>query len=117
MAPCFSCGPRPSPAFPLPWRSPPQPIAHHFPARGAVLLCPSGCPHIPSPSPLPRTDLPSLSLNAQPPPAPSASVCGVQAGGADDLCSSHSALPSSVQLLCFSPRLRGPSGSADLQLP
>ena len=28
MAPCLSCGPRPSPGFPLPWHSTPQPIAH-----------------------------------------------------------------------------------------
>lgn len=68
MVPCFSCGPRPPPRFPLPWHSTPQTVAHHSPAHGTLLLCPSGCPHTANPSPLLRTDLQSLSLNAQSPP-------------------------------------------------
>ena len=44
-----------------------------------------------------------------PRPCPSISGSGVWISGADDLRSSHSALPSPVQLLCFSWWLWGPS--------
>ena len=68
MAPCFSCGPRCPPRFPLSWRSTPQPTAQCLPAQGTTLLSLSGCPHTASPSPLPGTDLWSLSLSSQPLP-------------------------------------------------
>ena len=68
MVPCLSCGSGPSPRFPLPWHSPTQPMAYQSPACGALLLSPSCCPHIAIPSPLPGTDLWSLSLSSQPPP-------------------------------------------------
>ena len=65
MAPCLSWGPRPSPVFPLQSHSNPQPIAHHSPACGALLLSPLSCLHTANPSPLPGTDHQSLSLSAQ----------------------------------------------------
>ena len=37
MVPCLSCGSRPSPRFPLPWCSPPQPVAYCNSACGALL--------------------------------------------------------------------------------
>ena len=55
MAPCFSCGLRPSPGFLLPCHSTPQPIAHCSSTLGTLLLSLSGCPHRAKPSPLPRT--------------------------------------------------------------
>ena len=67
-APCFSYTPRPPPGFPLPWRFAPQPVAHSSPACGTLLISPSGCLHTANHSPLPGTDLWSLSLSAQPPP-------------------------------------------------
>ena len=66
-APCFTCGPRPPLRFPLPSRPTPQPVAHHPPARSALLPSPSGCPHTAKPSPLPGTDLRSLHPSARPP--------------------------------------------------
>ena len=60
MAPCFSCRPSPPPGFPQ-LCSTPQSAAH-------CSLAPSGCLHTANPSPLPGTDLWSLSLSAQPPP-------------------------------------------------
>ena len=68
MVPCLCCGPRPSPGFPLLWHSTPQLVAHHSPTHGTVLLNPLGCPHTANSSPLPGTDLWSLSLSVQPPP-------------------------------------------------
>ena len=68
MAPCLSCRSGSSPVFSLPWRSPPQPVAYHFPTGGTLLLSSSGCPHRASPSPLLGTDLQSLSLSTQAPP-------------------------------------------------
>ena len=68
MAPCFSCGPRPPPRFALLWCSNSQPIAHHSQINGTLLLSSSGCPHTASPSPLPGTDL--CSLSQHPAPAP-----------------------------------------------
>ena len=65
MAPCFSCGPKPSPGFALPWCSIPLPIENHSPAHGTALLSPLGCPHTANPNPFPGTDLRSLSLSAQ----------------------------------------------------
>ena len=53
MVPCFSCEPRPAPGFPV--------VVHHSPDL-------SGCLCTANPNPLPRTDLQSLSLSAQPPP-------------------------------------------------
>ena len=46
----------------------PSAVALCSPAHGAPLPGPSGCPHAVGPSPLPGTDLWSLSLRAQPPP-------------------------------------------------
>ena len=89
----FSCVPRPPPRFPWQWCYAPQ--------LGTPLPSPSGSLHSANPSPLPRTKFQSLSLSAS--PCPSISCCGVQGGGADGLCSSHSALASSVQLMGFSP--------------
>ena len=68
MASCLSCGPGPSPRFPLPWHSLPQPMVYHSPASGTLLLSPSGCSHTASPSPLPGIDFWSLCLSAQPLP-------------------------------------------------
>ena len=42
------------------------------------------------------------TLVSAPSPNPSISGCGDWGSGTDDLCGSHIALPSSVQLLCFS---------------
>ena len=111
LLPCFSCQPRPSPWFPLPWHSTPQPIAHHFPVHGTSLLSPLGCSHTANPSPLPRTDLVSLSISTQPPPKHPRLWCLGQ--WCRYLCGSHSTL-SSFQLLCFSWQLWGPSILADL---
>ena len=91
VAPCFFCRPRPPPEFPQLSHSTPQPI---------LLPRPSGCVHIANLSLLPRTDLQWLSLSAQ--PLPKHPSCGVWGGGTDGLCSSLSALPFSVQLLCSS---------------
>ena len=55
MVPCFSCGPRPSPRFPLLWCSTPQPVARHSPTHGTVLLSPLGCPHTANSIPFPGT--------------------------------------------------------------
>ena len=88
--------------------------AYGIPAYGTLLLSPSGCLHTASPCPLLGTDLWSLSLSAQ--PLLSLSGFGVQGSDADYLCSSRSALPSSVQLLCFSQHLCSPSISADLPI-
>ena len=82
MAPCFFCRPRPSPGFPLPWRSTPQPIAHRSPPHGTLLLSLSSYLHKANSSPLPGTDLQSLSLSAQ--PLPEHIGCGVWGHGADD---------------------------------
>ena len=59
MAPFFSYGPRPASQFPWLWYSALQPLVH-------CSLSPSGCLHTANPSPLPRTDLWSPSLSAQP---------------------------------------------------
>ena len=67
---------RPSPGFPLPWCSTPQPVAHCSPAQGTALLSPLGSPHTANPSPLPRPDLQSLSFSAK--THLSISGCGVQ---------------------------------------
>ena len=74
-----------------------------FTSPWAPLPSPSACLHTANPSPLPRTDLQNLSLSTQPPPE----HLGLWFLGrwCNVLCSSHNALPSSVQLLCFSPRL------------
>ena len=69
----------------------------------ALLLSPSASLHTINPSPFPRTYLQSLILIAQ--SMPSISGCGVWGNGTDGLCGSLSTLPSSVQLLCFSPGL------------
>ena len=61
MAPCFSCRPRPPPSFPQLWCSTPQPL-------GLRSLAPSVYLCTPSPSPLPGSDLCSLSLSTHPPP-------------------------------------------------
>ena len=73
MVPSLSCGSRP-PGFSLLWCSPPQPMSYRPLAHGAQLFSPSGCPHTASPSPLPGTDLWSLSLSAQPPAQASQAV-------------------------------------------
>ena len=65
MAPCLSCGSRPSPLL---WFSTPQPVAYRFPTHGSLLLSPLGGLYTTNPSPFPGTDLWSLSLSAQPPP-------------------------------------------------
>lgn len=80
----------PSPGFPLPWHSSPQPVLH---SCLALRLSPHA-----SLSPLPRTPLWSQSLSTQPLSAHLWLGCP----GQWFRCSSHSALPSSVQLLCFS---------------
>ena len=59
---------------------------------------PSGCLHTANPSSLELTSGPWVSV---PSPCLTLSGCGVCGGGSDDLCGSHSALPSSVQLLRF----------------
>ena len=46
----------------------PSAVALHSPAHGILLPSPSGCFHIANHSPLPGTDLQSLSLSVQPPP-------------------------------------------------
>ena len=63
-------------------------------AYGTLLPRPSGC-LLPANPGLPRPDLQSLSLRAQPPPEHL--KLWLQGGGADYLCSYHSALPSSVK--------------------
>ena len=68
VVPCLSCGSRPSPGFPLPWHSPAQPMIYRSPICGSLLLSPLSSLHTCSPSPLPGTDLWSLSISAQPPP-------------------------------------------------
>ena len=104
MVPCFSCGPRPTSRFPQLWCSIPQPLAH----------C-SLPPHIISTQPalVLSPDLNSSASVSEPSPLQWVSSCGVLGGGTDHLCSSPSALPSSVQLLYFSWRLWGPSILAD----
>ena len=61
MAPCYSCGPGPPSGFPCLWCSAPQSLVHHS-------LAHLGCLHTANPSPLPATDLWSLSLSVQPLP-------------------------------------------------
>ena len=65
MVPCLSCGSTP-PGVPLPLLSTPQPLGYHSPTCGILLLSPLGCHHTANPSPLPGTDLQSLSPSAQP---------------------------------------------------
>ena len=84
MAPCFSCGPRPLPRFPQLWSSAPQPMLHHSLAPQAVSTQPT---LVLSP------ELTSRTWVSVPSPNPSISGCDVWGGGADDLCSSYSALP------------------------
>ena len=74
-----------------------------LPTHGTLLLSPLGCLHTANPSPLPGTDLQSLSLSAQPPPECFRLWC--LGNIADDPCHSHSAFPSSFQLLHFSRQL------------
>ena len=77
-----------------------SPVTFGSPAHRALLpIAPSGCVHTANPSPLPGTDFQSLSLSAQ--PSPECLRYGVPGSGTDGLCSSLSALSSSVQLLCF----------------
>ena len=68
VVPCLSRRSGPSPGFPLPWLSTPQPLVYYSPTCGALLLGPLSCLHTTSPSPLTGTDLWSLSLSAQPTP-------------------------------------------------
>ena len=69
MVPCFSCGPRPPPRFPLPCYSTPQPIAHHSPTCGTPLLSPQAFPT--QPAPVFSPGLTSRScLSTQPLPKP-----------------------------------------------
>ena len=97
------CGvPLPSPRCTIP-----LPVAHCSLAPQAVSM---------PPAPVLFLGLTSRAEVSVPSPHPSTSGCGVWAGGSDDLCSSHSALLFSVQLLCFSCRLSGPSDSADLSV-
>ena len=56
-----SCRPRTPPRFPHLWFSAPQPLANHS-------LASLGCLHTTNPSPLPGTELQSLSLSAKPLP-------------------------------------------------
>ena len=71
-----------------------------FPACGVLLLAPQAVPTQPALVLCPG--LTSEPKSQCPAPRPSISSCGVQAGGLDDLCSSHSALLFAVQLLHFS---------------
>ena len=107
MALCFSCKPRPPPRIPQLWDSAPKPVAHCSLGQEAISSQPT---LVFSP------ELTSRALVSGPSPRPSISGFGVQGGGADDLCSSQSALPSSVQLLQFSWWLWGPSISADIPI-
>ena len=66
------------------------------------------------PSPVLSPGLTSRAWVSAPSPCPSVSGCGVCASGSDDLCGSHCALLFSVQLLCFSRGLWGPTKSANL---
>ena len=79
----------------------PSAVALSSVAHRALLPSPSGC--LLNSSPFSRTDLLSVSVSAQ--TLPEHLRLGVQGGGMDGLCSSHSAWPSSFQLLCFSLRL------------
>ena len=56
---------QPPPRFPQLWHSAPQPMVFGFPAHGTPLPSPLDCFYIANPSPLPGTDLWSLSLSIQ----------------------------------------------------
>ena len=105
MATCFSCGPRLPPGFPQLWNSAPQPMAHHSLATQAVST---------QPTLVFSLELTSRAWISAPNPCLNISGHGFWGSGADDLCCSHSALPFSIQLMCFSWRLGSPSVSADL---
>ena len=99
-------GPRPLPEFPLLWFC--------SPALGILLTSHSGGLQTANPSPLPGTDLWSLSLISQLPSKHLRFWCPRR--WYYGLCSSLSAFPSSVKWLHFSLRLWGPSISADLPI-
>ena len=103
MVPCFSCGPRP-PRFPQLWLSAPQPVVYHSLAPQAVSTQPT---LVLSPELTSRAwvSVPSTLLSY-----------GDQGSGTDGLCGSLSALPSSIQLLCFFSELWGLSILADLPI-
>ena len=65
MACCLSCSNGPSPGLSLPWCSPPHPVVYLSLTHGTLFLSPLGCLHITNPSPLPGTDLQSLSFSTQ----------------------------------------------------
>ena len=86
-----------------------------FSAHDALFHSPSGCLHTASSSPLPGTEL--RNLNLVPSSHPSNSGCSVLGSATNGLCGTLSALPSSVQLLCFYPRLcHFTSNPADLPI-
>ena len=89
MVPCLSCGSRPSPRFSLLWRSPSQLMAYHSPAHGTLLLSPLGYLPTASPSPLPGTDLQSLTLSTQPPAVVSGAVVQMICAALTLLCCSQ----------------------------
>ena len=97
VVPSFSCRSRPPPGFPQLWHFTPQPMVHCSLACDTLLPSPSGCLYRANPSSLPKTELWSLSLNTQLLPQHLRLWCPSD-GGTGGLCSSHSALPSSVQL-------------------
>ena len=99
----LSCGVRTLSSFPLARCSPRPPVAYCSPAPAALLLGPSGRPHPASPSPLPRTDLWSLSLSARPPRQGLRLWC--PGGWFASSVRLSLALLFSVQLQRFSPRL------------
>ena len=88
-----------------PWHTTPPPIVH-------CSLAPQAVPT--QPAPVLSLGLSSRAWVSAPSPCLSISGCDAWAGGSDDLCSSHSALLFSVQLLHFSRQLWGPTDLADL---
>ena len=66
-------------------------VVFYSPPCGTQLPVPSGCIHTANSSPLPRTELWSLSLNTR--TCPGVSGCGVCGGVRDDLCSTYSVCP------------------------
>ena len=68
---CLSCGPRPSPRFPLPWCSTSKPIAHHSPACGLLLLSLSAPQPVPTqPTLILSPELTSRACVSTPSPHP-----------------------------------------------